>query len=36
MSKRLTALSPEMDCDMTAKGLTPVTSAIFLIATLFW
>jgi hypothetical protein len=30
--KRLIALTPEIDCNMTAMGLPPVTSAVFLIA----
>jgi hypothetical protein len=32
---RLSALAPEMDCDQTAMGLPPVTSAVFLIAKSF-
>jgi hypothetical protein len=28
--KELTAITPEIDCDQTAMGLSPVTSAIFL------
>jgi hypothetical protein len=31
-TKVLIALTPEMDCDQTAMGLLPVTSAVFLIA----
>jgi hypothetical protein len=30
------ALAPEMDCNKTAMGLPPVTSAVFLIASWFW
>jgi hypothetical protein len=30
--KGLIALTPEIDCDQTAKGLPPVTSRVFLIA----
>jgi hypothetical protein len=34
-TKRPTALTPEIDCDQTARALSPlVTSAIFLIAKL--
>jgi hypothetical protein len=32
----ITALTDEMDCDQTAMGLPSVTSAVFLIAKLFW
>jgi hypothetical protein len=31
-TKGLIALTPEIDCNKTAMGLTPVTSAVFLIA----
>jgi hypothetical protein len=31
-AKGLAALTPEIDCDQTAMGLTPVTSAVFLTA----
>jgi hypothetical protein len=31
-TKGLIALTPEIDCDQTAFGLSPVTSAVFLIA----
>jgi hypothetical protein len=34
-SKGLTAIPPEIDCDHTAMGLPPVTSAVFLIAKIF-
>jgi hypothetical protein len=34
-TKGLTALTPEVDCDQTAIGLPPVTSAVFLIASNF-
>jgi hypothetical protein len=34
--KRLTASPPEIDCNQTAVGLPPVTSAVFLIAKSFW
>jgi hypothetical protein len=34
--KALTAFSPEIDCNQTAMGLPPVTSAILLVATSFW
>jgi hypothetical protein len=30
-SKELTALTPEIDCDQTAMGLPPVTTAVLLI-----
>jgi hypothetical protein len=30
--KELIALTPEIDCNKTAMGLPPVTSAVFLIA----
>jgi hypothetical protein len=33
-TQRLTALIPEMDCDQTAMGLQPITSAVFLTLTL--
>jgi hypothetical protein len=33
--KGLIALTPEMDCNLTAIGLPPVTSAVFLIAKSF-
>jgi hypothetical protein len=29
-------ITPKMDCDQTAMGLPPVTSAVFLIAKSFW
>jgi hypothetical protein len=32
----LTALTLEMDCDVTAMGIPSVTSAVLLIAKLFW
>jgi hypothetical protein len=32
----LTALSPEIDCDLTAMDLPPITSAVFFIAKNFW
>jgi hypothetical protein len=35
-NKGLIALTPEIDCDQTAMGLPPFTSAVFLIAKLFW
>jgi hypothetical protein len=35
-TKGLTALTSVMDCDRTAMGLPPATSAVFLIAKLFW
>jgi hypothetical protein len=35
-TKELTALTLEMDSDQTAIGISPVTSAIFLIARAFW
>jgi hypothetical protein len=35
-TKGLIAFVPEIDCDQTAMGLPPVTSAIFLIAKTFW
>jgi hypothetical protein len=31
-TKRLTELTPEMDCDQTAMGLPPVTSTVSFIA----
>jgi hypothetical protein len=34
-TKELTALTSEIDCDLTEMGLPPVTSA-FLIAESFW
>jgi hypothetical protein len=30
-TKGLTAVTPEIDCDQTAMGLPPVTSAVFII-----
>jgi hypothetical protein len=35
-AKGLIALTPEIDCDQTAMGLPPATSAVFLIANQFW
>jgi hypothetical protein len=35
-TKGLTGSPPEIDCNQTAMGLPPVTSAVFLIAKLFW
>jgi hypothetical protein len=32
VDKGLIALTPEIDCNKTAMGLPPVTSAVFLIA----
>jgi hypothetical protein len=32
----LTAFPPEIDYNLTAMGLPPVTSAVFLIAKSFW
>jgi hypothetical protein len=29
---RINSIAPEIDCDQTAMGLPPVTSAVFLIA----
>jgi hypothetical protein len=34
-AKGLTAFTPDMDCDQTVMGLSPVTSAVFLIANSF-
>jgi hypothetical protein len=34
-TKGLIALTPEIHCDQTAKGLPPVTSTV-VIAKLFW
>jgi hypothetical protein len=31
-TNRLIALTPEINCDLTAMGLPPVTSAVFFIA----
>jgi hypothetical protein len=31
-TKALIALTPEIDCDKTAMGFPPVTSAVFFIA----
>jgi hypothetical protein len=31
-TKVLIALTPDVDCDQTAMGLPPVTSAVFLMA----
>jgi hypothetical protein len=31
-TKGILALTPEIDCDQTAMGLPPVTTAVFLIA----
>jgi hypothetical protein len=36
MTKRLTALTPEMDCDQTVMSLPPVTSVVFLKAKADW
>jgi hypothetical protein len=36
VTKGLIALTPEIDCDQTAIGLPPVTSAVFLIAQVLW
>jgi hypothetical protein len=36
MIKGLIALTPEIDCDQTAMGLPPITSAAFIIAKSFW
>jgi hypothetical protein len=35
-TKGLITLTPEIDCNKTAMGFPPVTSAVFLIANLFW
>jgi hypothetical protein len=35
-TKGLIALTPEIDCNKTAMGLPPVTSAVFLIANKLW
>jgi hypothetical protein len=32
VDSRINTLTPEIDCDQTAVGLPPVTSAVFLIA----
>jgi hypothetical protein len=32
----LIAFIPEIDCDQTAMGLPPVTSAVFFTAKYFW
>jgi hypothetical protein len=34
-TKGLIALTPEIDCDQTASGLPPATSAVFLLAKQF-
>jgi hypothetical protein len=34
--KGLIALASEIDCNKTAMGLPPVTSAVFLISNYFW
>jgi ABC-type iron transport system FetAB permease component len=35
VTKGLIALTPQIDCDQTAIGLPPVTSAVFQIAIIF-
>jgi hypothetical protein len=35
-TKGLIALTPEIDCNKTAMGLPPVTSAVFFAANSFW
>jgi hypothetical protein len=35
-TKGLIALTPDIDCNKTAMGLPPVSSAVFLIANYFW
>jgi hypothetical protein len=35
-TKGLIAFTPEIGCDQTAMGLPPVTSAVLLMAKLFW
>jgi hypothetical protein len=36
VTKGLIAVTPEIDCAHTGMGLPPVTSAVFLIAKIFW